>query len=291
MAEFLVMVIQIVALIFVICQMLSTGLVLTFPQIIEPLKNTRLVILALIGNFVFVPIVAFALVTILHMSTGYSIGIIILGCASGSPFLPKLTQIAKGDLAFSVGLMVLTMVVTIIFLPLVLPLLITGVTVNPLDIAKSLVVLMLIPLGIALLIRARYERIAHRIAPYFSKITNIAMMIFMLSMFVAYFPELAGAVGSLAILAAFILVIVAFGIGYFLGGSNTEIRKVLGFGTALRNFAAAITVAALNFTDPDVLVMVLVIILISLVVLILIGKKMGQGAGNGTAPVSGTGSE
>lgn len=224
------------------------------------------------------------------MSTGYSIGITILGCASGSPFLPKLTQIAKGDLAFSVGLMVLTMVVTIIFLPLLLPLLITGVTVNPLDIAKSLVVLMLIPLGIALFIRARYERIAHRLAPYFSKITNIAMIIFMLSMFVAYFPELAGAVGSLAILAAFILVIVAFGIGYFLGGSNTEIRKVLGLGTALRNFAAAITVAALNFTDPDVLVMVLVIILVSLVVLILIGKKLGQGAGNGTTPVSGTGS-
>jgi hypothetical protein len=39
MAEFLIMVIQIVALIFVICQMLSTGLVLTFPQIIEPLKK------------------------------------------------------------------------------------------------------------------------------------------------------------------------------------------------------------------------------------------------------------
>jgi predicted Na+-dependent transporter len=270
--------------------MLSMGLVLTFPQIIEPLKNTRLVILALIGNFVLVPIVAVALVTNLHMSMGYSIGIIILGSASGAPFLPKLTQIAKGDLAYSVGLMVLTMVVTIIFLPVVLPLLITGVTVNPLDIAKSLVVLMLIPLGIALFIRARYEKIAQRLAPYFSKITNIAMIILMLSMFVAYFPELAGAVGSLAILAALILVLVAFGIGYFLGGPNAEIRKVLGLGTALRNFAAAITVAALNFTDPDVLVMVLVIILVSLVVLILIGKKLGQGAGDGTTPVPGTGS-
>jgi Na+-driven multidrug efflux pump len=51
-----------------------------------------------------------------------------------------------------------------------------------------------------------------------------------------------------------------------------------------------VAVAALNFTDPDVLVMVLVIILVTLVVLILIGKKLGQGAGDGTTPVSGTGS-
>jgi len=86
-----------------------------------------------------------------------------------------------------------------------------------------------------------------------------------------------------------ILVLVAFGIGYFLGGPNAEIRKVLGLGTALRNFAAAITVAALNFTDPDVLVMVLVIILVTLVVLIIIGKKLGQGAGDGKTPVSGIG--
>ena len=289
MAEFLIVVGQVTALIFVICQMLAMGLVLTVPQIIKPLKNIRLVILALVGNFVLVPIVAVALVSILPMSMGYSIGIIILGCASGAPFLPKMTQIAKGDLAFSVGLMVLTMVVTILFLPIVLPFLIKGVTVNPLDIAKSLVVLMLIPLGIALLVRARYEKIAQLLAPYFSKITNIAMIIFMLSIFVAYFPELAGAIGSLAILAALTLVLLAFGIGYFLGGPNAEIRKVLGLGTALRNFAAAITVAALNFTDPDVLVMVLVIILVTLVVLIIIGKKLGQGAGDGKTPVSGIG--
>jgi BASS family bile acid:Na+ symporter len=74
MAEFLIILGQIVALIFVVCQMLAMGLVLTVPQIIEPLKNTRLVILALVGNFVLVPIVAVALVNILPMSMGYSIG-------------------------------------------------------------------------------------------------------------------------------------------------------------------------------------------------------------------------
>ena len=46
-----------------------------------------------------------------------------MGTAAGAPFLPKLGQLAKGNLAFAVGLMVMLMVVTVGYLPLVLPLL------------------------------------------------------------------------------------------------------------------------------------------------------------------------
>ena len=62
--------------------------------------------------------------------------------AAGAPFLPKLVQGAKGNVAFGVGLMVLLMVVTIGYMPLVLPFLLPGVQVNPWDIAQSLIVLM-----------------------------------------------------------------------------------------------------------------------------------------------------
>ena len=55
------------------------------------------------------------------------IGLAVLATAAGAPFLPKLVQGAKGNVAFGVGLMVLLMVVTIIYMPLVLPLLLQGV--------------------------------------------------------------------------------------------------------------------------------------------------------------------
>ena len=47
------------------------------------------------------------------------------------PFLPKLAELAKGNLAFAVGLMVLLMVVTVGYLPIVLPLILPGVSVDP----------------------------------------------------------------------------------------------------------------------------------------------------------------
>ena len=54
--------------------------------------------------------------------------------------------------------MVALQVVTVIYMPIVLPLLLPGVKVEPLAIAKPLIVLMLIPLAIGFFIRARYER-------------------------------------------------------------------------------------------------------------------------------------
>ena len=50
----------------------------------------------------------------------------LLSTAAGAPFLPKLTELAKGNLPFAVGIMVLLAVGTVGYLPLVLPLLLPG---------------------------------------------------------------------------------------------------------------------------------------------------------------------
>ena len=46
---------------FVLTSMLSMGLSLTVSQILQPLRRTRLVIMAFAANFVVVPAAAFAL--------------------------------------------------------------------------------------------------------------------------------------------------------------------------------------------------------------------------------------
>ena len=90
---------------------------------------------------------AVALAKGLWLDETFGVGLLLLGCAAGAPFLPKLAELAKGNLAFAVGAMVLLMVVTVGYLPIVLPLLLPGVTVDPWNIARSLVLLMLLPLA------------------------------------------------------------------------------------------------------------------------------------------------
>ena len=60
MSEILETLAMLSMLIFVICSMLNMGLSLTIGQIVGPLKNTRLVTLALLANFVLVPALAYA---------------------------------------------------------------------------------------------------------------------------------------------------------------------------------------------------------------------------------------
>ena len=138
---------KIAGVLFVVTSMLAMGLSLTIPMIAGPLRNVRLVVLALVANFVLVPALAYLIVTVIPIDEALRTGLIVLATAAGAPFLPKLVQGANGDVAFGVGLMVLLMVVTIGYMPLVLPLLLPGVSVDAASIAKSLVVLMLVPLG------------------------------------------------------------------------------------------------------------------------------------------------
>jgi BASS family bile acid:Na+ symporter len=266
---------QLAVLVFVIGSMFSLGLSLTMKQIIDPLKNTRMVILALVANFILVPLLAYALAIIFNLDDSLRVGLILLSTAAGAPFLPKLVDVAKGNIAFSVGLMVLLMVVTIIYLPLVLPLLLGDVEVNPWDIAQSLIVMMLIPLAVGLFIKARYEDAAAKMQPTFGMASNIALLTLVVLGLVLNFSSMIALVGTFGILAGIIFILIALIIGYLLGGSDRGDKSVMGLGTAQRNISAALVVAAQNFTS-DVITYLLVIAIIGLVVLMPLAGELGK---------------
>ena len=119
--------VPIALLTFVLSSMLAMGLSLTIGQIITPLRNVRLVVLSMVANFVLTPLAAIGLAALLRLDQPFGVGLLLLGAAAGAPFLPKLAQLAKGNLAFAVGLMVLLMVITVGYLPLVLPVFLPGV--------------------------------------------------------------------------------------------------------------------------------------------------------------------
>lgn len=277
MTEILATLASLSMLVFVIGSMLSMGLSLTMQQILEPLKNVRLVVLALVANFILVPAFAFLITLVIPLDESVRVGLILLATAAGAPFLPKLAQVAKGDVAFSVGLMVLLMVVTIIYLPLVLPLLLAGVEVNPWDIARSLIILMLIPLAIGLFIRARYPDAAGTMQPTFGQASNIALLALAVLGLVLNFQSMIALVGSLGILAGIIFVAASLVIGYLLGGSGAGIKSVMGLGTAQRNISAALVVAGQNF-DSDVITYLMVIAVIGLVILMPAAGELGKRA-------------
>jgi predicted Na+-dependent transporter len=275
-ADFFIALAQISGLLFIVASMLAMGMSLTMQQILQPLKNARLVILALVANFVLVPLLAYAITLVIPLQQDLRTGLIVLATAAGAPFLPKLVQGAKGNIAFGVGLMVLLMVVTIIYLPIVLPLLLPGASINPWDIAKSLIVLMLIPLAIGLMIKTHSPDVASNWQTVMNKISSLSLLILLVVGLGLNISNILNLIGSLGLLAVIIFVLGCLLIGLLLGGRDPGMRSVMGLGTAQRNVSAAILVSAMNFSGTNTLPFVLVAAIILLLILLPAARQMGK---------------
>jgi len=275
MTEILDLLYNLMALIFVFGTMISMGLNLTVAQIIKPLRNMRFVIMALVINFLIIPAAAFILTLIIPMNETLVTGLILVALAAGAPALPKLAEIAKVDTASATGLMVLLIVATIIIMPIALPLLLTGVEVGFWDIASGLIVMMLIPLGISLFVRARWQPIAETAQPYFAQASTFSLLLLIVLMLVLNFGSIIGLFGSGGLLASTILVIVALAAGYLLGGPGASNKWVQSLGAGQRNVAAAMVVATMNFGDEE-LVMIIVFSVITMVIMTPLAGELGK---------------
>lgn len=262
---------------FVVGSMLAMGLSLTIQMIAKPLKNVKTVALALIANFVIMPAVTIAVLYFLHLQNEIEIGFLILALAAGAPFLPKLAQFAKADIAFAVGLMTLLMVTTVIVLPIFLPIIISGVTINPWDIVRPLVLLLLLPLGIGLLIRQRYNEFATHAAKLLNSVTTVSLMALLFLFFIAYWNEIISTFGTGAILFSIFFIALALTVGYLISHKEAGMKRVSSLGTAQRNISVGILVAAVNFADqPLVGVTVLIVSLVGLVFLMVTAGEWGR---------------
>jgi BASS family bile acid:Na+ symporter len=267
MTEFLSRLLSITTLVFAVSSMLSVGFSYTVRELIEPLRNARLVIGALVANFVLVPLLAYAITAFLSLGEAREIGLLLVATAAGAPFVIKLTQAADGDLALAAGLLVLLVVVTIGYMPIVVPLIAPEAAVSALSIATPLVLTMLLPLGIGLFVDARFEGLADRLQPIMNKVSTAALVVLLVTTVLTNGGRLLDVVGTGAILAALLFIAGAFIIGYLLGMTGRGTREELGLATAQRNIAAATVVATQSFGDPDTLVMVVVTSLIAMVIL------------------------
>jgi bile acid:Na+ symporter, BASS family len=282
--EFFESVSQVAVLIFVVTCMATAGLGLGVRDVFAPL-HTRVVLLALTTNFVIAPALAYALAKAASLDRPYAVGLILLGGAAGAPFLPKLAELAKGDHAFSIGLMLLLIVGSVAFMPLALPLLFPGLAVEPWPLLRPLLFTMLLPLGVGMAVRARSERWATLLRPAFALVSNVSMVLVVVLLVGLNFRAMLGTFGSGAVATAAVFVALSTAAGYALGGPSPKTRSVLALGTGQRNVAAALLIATQNFAEePGVAVMLVAATLAGLLVLVPVARWCGRRSTAGATP-------
>ena len=261
---------------FVITTMLSMGLGLQVSQIIEPLKSPILIVNVLVTNFLLVPLAVLIIIFLVPVDEGTKIGLIILSLAAGAPFTPKLVEIAKGDIALATAVMLLQMVVTVAILPFALSIMLDGdIVVDSLAIAKSLVVMMIIPLLFAMWAKAKFETVAAVWQGRMVKFSNFTLIVIIILMTILNGKDILDVFGY-DMLAVILFIIVALLIGYIAGGKFYHNRVVSSLSVGQRNISAALVVAAQNFDDPKVTIIIIAVSIIGLFILLFSAKKFVQ---------------
>jgi BASS family bile acid:Na+ symporter len=173
---------------------------------------------------------------------------------------------------------VLLIVVSIAYMPLVVPLLAPGSEINAWRIAAPLVLTMLLPLGAGLLMKRLVPAVG-RMLPLLVTVTNAALLTLVVLTFALNLSTVVGVVGTGAIAASLLFIAGAFAIGWVLGRAFGEhLRDEMALGTAQRNFAAALVVATQAFDAPGVLVMAVVVSLVTMAVLFPTAKLLNRRA-------------
>jgi len=276
MLELLRSSIQYIAPVFVISTMLHVGLTQKPSAIAAHLKNWPFLIKMLLANFVFAPLVMVVALYFAPFDPALKAGLLIFSVAAGSPFLIRLTQTAQQEVALGASVMMLLMVGTVIYLPLVLPLLLSGINVDAIAIAKALVLTMLLPIGIGMLVAQFLPTLSKKAEPWLGRLGNAALYSMVIATLIGYIPNMANIIGTGAVLFGLVFVGLAFGIGYLAGAGHDHLEDVGGLGTAQRNMAAGVIVAIGSFPDRNVFVMLTFANILGIVMLLFIARALSR---------------
>ncbi len=275
---------QFAVLVFVVSCMATAGLGLRPRDLLAAVGQAGLLARVLAANFVISPILAYGLSWVFPLGSPYAVGLLLLGAAAGAPFLPKLAALARGDMAFSVGLMLVLTLGSVVFVPAVLPWLLPGLSADWWAILRPLLVTMLLPMAIAMAVRNRSNRWADRLQRVLGPLSNISLLLAVVLLVGLNLGVMADTFGSGAGIIAAVYVTLCWTVGYVLGGPAQTTRAVLGLGTGQRNIAAALVIATQNGNNPGVIAMLLVATLIGVAVLIIAARLTACRSPDAAAP-------
>jgi predicted Na+-dependent transporter len=276
------------AMIFIIVSMVTLGLSTTVSQVLAPLRDKNLISRAILANFILVPVLAYLLVTGLHLPAGIALGLILVGTAAGSPFLARANQIPADKRELAGGLGILLTIFSVFYIPIIVPFLVPGESkIDPVLLFITFVIIILIPLFIALYLRSGREEKVARVLPWLDRTSYGAFFATFIGVIFVFFTQLTAIIGYGGLLAIILFALAAFGIGYLLGGYSPHMREVLAFGTAQRGLSVALVFPLLSLLaseinpgssvyDPTVLLMIVSLGIASLIILMVLGKRLAK---------------
>jgi BASS family bile acid:Na+ symporter len=213
--------------------------------------------------------VTIALLLLFNPDPMVTVGFLIMAVCPGAPVGPPFAAVAKGNVAYATGLMVILAGLSVVLSPILLGLLLAQLVpaselqIDYAAIVTTLLVSQLLPLALGLGVHRWAPLLTRRIAKPVGMVANLLLLSVVALVVIREYDSLKtimfrGWIGMLLLLAA------SFGIGWFCAGPDLATRKSLAVTTAVRNAAVALVIATSNFANTGAVTAVVAYALVSI---------------------------
>ncbi|TFH00567.1 MAG: bile acid:sodium symporter family protein, partial [Calditrichales bacterium] len=246
--------ISIVLMLFFV--MVGMGLTLTRKDFAIVFSKPKGMLLGEILQFGVMPLIAVGLGYVMGFREHYPyifVGMVLIAATPGGVTSNLMTHYAKGDVALSISLTSISTVLSIIFVPLLLSAYCSNIpeVIIPVNmITSTIIVLVIIPLAIGMLVRAKWENFAKKSIKVFSILGIIALLFLIIAGISSNLDKFADTerYGLVFYIMVFIFTLGGMVAGVVIprlfGVSNFQTRAI-SLETGLRNSSLAMAVALL----------------------------------------------
>jgi len=272
---------SLLVLILLIEMMVSVGLAVSLADLLAVVSNIRLLVRALLANYVLVPAATLILLYLFRVQPILAVGFLLIAVCPGAPFAPPLTSLARGNVHVSVGSMAILAACSAVLAPVLLSFLIpfaahgASLKIDTVKIVTTLLMTQLLPLAIGLLVRHKRPQLAQRLQKPANALTGLLSLIVFALVIGLQFQTLQQirARGSLGICILILLCLLA---GWFLAGPPTATRRAMALTTAARNIGVALVIATASFPGSAAVTAVVIFGIFQILLLLAVALAIGR---------------
>ena len=239
--------------------MFDLGLTLEGKDFLLVLKRYKAFIAGLAGQIVILPLIAWGIATLLHLSPLMSIGLVLIACCPGGSSSNVFSKLANGDVALSVSLTAVSSIVTLFTIPLIMQVATAstgaavGIQLPVRNLLMQNIVTMLLPILLGIGLRHWKKEWAIKADKVLSRLAFPALMFLAAVFFIQHRITIAENFGTLGIATTALLICaIAAAAGLCrLFSLGTGERRTIIIEVGMQNAAQAIAIASSPFVFND----------------------------------------
>ncbi len=230
--------------------MFGMGMSLLPEDFLRVLKEPRAVGCGLVGQFLIMPVVAWGIAHLFGLPDAIQLGFIILGCCPGGTASNVIVYLARGNVALSVTMTACSTVAAVVMTPLLIKLL--GSRVVPVEafpLFKSVVSIVLLPVGAGLAMHLLLGKRAERVNAIFPAI-SVTVIVLVVAAIVGLSHDSLPEVGLLLAVAVLFHNTLGLGLGYGLArlaGLSKENCRTIAIEVGMQNSGLGVALATKHF--------------------------------------------